>query len=72
MTDTPNANTSDEFRALTILALAVAETFEQLQLGEKFLVTLLRTTEDQRSKAPDGDRAIVWADRLATELLIGQ
>jgi hypothetical protein len=71
MTDTTSSNTSDEFRALTILAFAVAETLGQQGLGEKFLVNLMRVIEDQRSKAPDGDRAIVWADRLATELLIG-
>ncbi|MCY1649098.1 hypothetical protein OVA11_19160 [Caulobacter sp. SL161] len=70
MIDEPTTRPSDEFRALTILALALAETLGQQGQGEKFLVNLMRVIEDQRPTAPDGDRAIIWADKLSNELLI--
>jgi hypothetical protein len=73
MIDTPPANTppSDEWRAVSILALAVAGAFADIGKSNDFLVSFLRVVEDQRQDAPKGDKVIAWADRFATELLIG-
>lgn len=73
MSDTPHANIppSDEWRAVSILALAVAGTFAEMGRSNDFLVNFMKVVEDQREDAPKDDRVIAWADRFATELLIG-
>ncbi len=73
MTDTTSPNTppSDEWRAVSILALAVAGTFADMGKSNDFLVNFMRVVEDHRDDAPKGDKVIAWADRFATELLIG-
>lgn len=74
MTDPTN---TPEFRALSILASAVAETFERLGKSEVFMAKLMLATEglkpqdDEITPEIDDDPAILWAERLAKQLLTG-
>lgn len=60
---------SPEFRALTAVVAALAETLDKVDLLEVFTVKLQRVAVDLETDAPPEDPAMKWLDNLTTQLL---
>lgn len=60
---------SPEFRALTILTSALAETLDRADLLEVFTVKLQKVAGEFSEEAPPEDPALKWVENVTVQLL---
>lgn len=71
MIDTPSENlASPEFRALTMLTSALADTLERVDLLETFVVKLQKVAVEAEADAPPEDPALKWVDAVTRQLVL--
>lgn len=70
MIDTPQENQlSPEFRALTIVTAAMAETMARAGLLDTFIVRLQSVSADAAEGLPPDDPALKWVETITLQLL---